>query len=59
MNRNSDFDSDIKNDKILFSHSRGYQQISPEIDNTKCTCRNATNDIKILVAYLILSTSVA
>ena len=27
------FDSDVKNDKILFSHSKGYQQISPEIKN--------------------------
>ena len=35
------FDSDIKNDKILFSHSRGYQQISPEIDNTKWNLWNS------------------
>ena len=35
------FDSDIKNDKILFTHSRGYQQISPEIDNTKFNLWNS------------------
>ena len=35
------FDSDIKNDKILFSHSRGYQQISPTIDNTKFNLWNS------------------
>ena len=35
------FDSDIKNDKILFSHSRGYQQIKPEIDNTKWNLWNS------------------
>ena len=35
------FDSDVKNDKILFSHSKGYQQISPEIDNTKFNLWNS------------------
>ena len=35
------FDSDVKNDKILFSHSRGYQQISPEIDDTKFNLWNS------------------
>ena len=35
------FDSDIKNDKILFSHSRGYQQIKPEIDDTKWNLWNS------------------
>ena len=35
------FDSDIKNDKILFSHSRGYQQISPEIDIEKFNLWNS------------------
>jgi len=25
------FDSDVKNDKILFSSNKGYQQIKPEI----------------------------
>jgi len=35
------FDSDIKNDKILFSHSRGYQQISPTIDKTKFNLWNS------------------
>ena len=35
------FDSDIKNDKILFSNSRGYQQISPEIDKTKFNLWNS------------------
>jgi uncharacterized protein (TIGR02466 family) len=35
------FDSDIKNDKILFSHSRGYQQISPEIDKEKFNLWNS------------------
>ena len=35
------FDSDVKNDKILFSHSKGYQQISPEIDDTKFNIWNS------------------
>lgn len=35
------FDSDIKNDKILFSHSRGYQQIRPTIDKTKFNVWNS------------------
>jgi len=35
------FDSDIKNDKILFSHSRGYQQIRPTIDKTKFNIWNS------------------
>jgi len=35
------FDSDIKNDKILFSHSKGYQQISPEIDKEKFNLWNS------------------
>ena len=35
------FDSDIKNDKILFTHSKGYQQISPKIDNTKFNLWNS------------------
>ena len=35
------FDSDLKNDKILFSHSRGYQQIKPEIDDTKWNLWNS------------------
>ena len=35
------FDSDIKNDKILFSHTKGYQQISPEIDNPKYNLWNS------------------
>ena len=35
------FDSDVKNDKILFSHSKGYQQISPEIDKTKFNLWNS------------------
>ena len=35
------FDSDIKNDKILFSHSRGYQQISPIIDKEKFNLWNS------------------
>ena len=35
------FDSDIKNDKILFSHSRGYQQISPEINKEKFNLWNS------------------
>jgi uncharacterized protein (TIGR02466 family) len=34
------FDSDIKNDKILFSKS-GYQQISPEIDKEKFNLWNS------------------
>ena len=29
------FDSDVKNDKILFTTSRGYEQIKPETDKTK------------------------
>ena len=35
------FDSDIKNDKILFSHSKGYQQIKPEIDKEKFNLWNS------------------
>ena len=35
------FDSDIKNDKILFSHSKGYQQISPTIDKEKFNLWNS------------------
>jgi uncharacterized protein (TIGR02466 family) len=35
------FDSDIKNDKIIFSHSKGYQQISPKIDNKKFNLWNS------------------
>ena len=35
------FDSDVKNDKILFSHSRGYQQISPETDKEKFNLWNS------------------
>ena len=35
------FDSDIKNDKILFSSNKGYQQISPEIDKEKFNLWNS------------------
>ena len=35
------FDSDVKNDKILFSSNKGYQQISPEIDDTKFNLWNS------------------
>ena len=35
------FDSDIKNDKILFSHSKGYQQISPQADKEKWNLWNS------------------
>jgi len=35
------FDSDIKNDKILFSNSREYQQIKPETDKTKYNLWNS------------------
>ena len=35
------FDSDIKNDKILFTSNKGYQQIKPEIDNTKWNLWNS------------------
>ena len=35
------FDSDIKNDKILFTNSKGYEQIKPEIDNTKFNLWNS------------------
>ena len=35
------FDSDIKNDKILFSHDKGYEQIKPEIDDTKWNLWNS------------------
>ena len=35
------FDSDIKNDKILFSSNKGYQQISPKIDDTKFNLWNS------------------
>ena len=36
------FDSDIKNDKIIFSHSKGYQQISPETDKEKFNLWNSS-----------------
>ena len=29
------FNSDIQNDKILFTTNKGYEQIAPTIDNTK------------------------
>jgi uncharacterized protein (TIGR02466 family) len=35
------FDSDIKNDKILFSSSKGYEQIKPTIDETKYNIWNS------------------
>ena len=35
------FDSDIKNDKILFSHGKGYQQIKPETDKEKFNVWNS------------------
>jgi len=35
------FDSDVKNDKILFSHSKGYQQISPKTDKEKFNLWNS------------------
>tara|TARA_R100000995_G_C3463096_1_gene114198 strand:+ start:344 stop:967 length:624 start_codon:yes stop_codon:yes gene_type:complete len=35
------FNSDKKNDKILFSNSKGYQQIKPEIDDTKFNLWNS------------------
>ena len=35
------FDSDKKNDKILFSSNKGYQQISPKIDDTKFNIWNS------------------
>tara|TARA_Y100001937_G_scaffold96379_1_gene131025 strand:- start:59 stop:682 length:624 start_codon:yes stop_codon:yes gene_type:complete len=35
------FDSDIKNDRILFSTDKGYQQIEPEIDKTKFNLWNS------------------
>jgi len=35
------FDSDKKNDKILFSNSKGYQQIEPKIDDTKFNLWNS------------------
>jgi uncharacterized protein (TIGR02466 family) len=35
------FDSDIKNDKILFSSSKGYEQIKPIIDETKYNIWNS------------------
>ena len=35
------FDSDIKNDKILFVDSKGYQQIKPKIDDTKFNLWNS------------------
>ena len=35
------FDSDKENDKILFSNSKGYQQIKPEIDDTKFNLWNS------------------
>ena len=35
------FDSDIKNDKILFSHPIPYKQIQPQIDNKKFNLWNS------------------
>ena len=35
------FNSDIKNDKILFSSSKGYEQIKPIIDETKYNIWNS------------------
>jgi len=35
------FNSDKENDKILFSNSKGYQQIKPEIDDTKFNLWNS------------------
>ena len=35
------FDSDIKNDKILFSSSKGYEQIKPIIDKSKFNLWNS------------------
>ena len=35
------FDSDVKNDKILFTHPMPYQQIAPETDNTKFNLWNS------------------
>ena len=35
------FDSDIKNDKILFTTGKGYEQIKPEIDKTKFNLWNS------------------
>lgn len=36
------FNSDIKNDKIIFTSSKGYQQISPLIDDTKYNLWNSS-----------------
>ena len=35
------FDSDVKNDKILFSSNKGYQQIKPETDKEKFNLWNS------------------
>ena len=35
------FDSDVKNDKILFTTSRGYEQIKPETDKEKFNLWNS------------------
>tara|TARA_R110002012_G_scaffold260037_1_gene441695 strand:- start:134 stop:757 length:624 start_codon:yes stop_codon:yes gene_type:complete len=35
------FNSDIKNDKILFTTGKGYEQIKPEIDKTKFNLWNS------------------
>ena len=35
------FDSDVKNDKILFSHPIPYKQISPKINNKKFNLWNS------------------
>ena len=35
------FNSDVKNDKILFTNNKGYQQISPEIDKEKFNLWNS------------------
>jgi len=34
-------DADLKNDKILFINGKGYQQISPEVDDTKFNLWNS------------------
>jgi uncharacterized protein (TIGR02466 family) len=35
------FDSNVKNDKILFTNSKGYEQIKPETDDTKFNLWNS------------------
>ena len=49
------FDCNKENDKILFSHDKGYEQIKPEIDDTKWNLWNsATWFFPVETGYLFM-----